>query len=149
MGADINTNVGCNSQEDDDPFALTLRPHGLSKRNSKGKNLLPVYMSYGLQVMNTHHLATCDVGHRTWISTLNGKQSMLDIMVCLTILHKRINNFRVILDGQESDHRAACLDLVLISVKFKETQSLYSSTIDWRKILTKYECRKIYNNMAF
>jgi hypothetical protein len=54
MGADINANVGCNSQEEDDPFAPALRPHGISKRNLKGKNLLGVYMSHGLQVMNTY-----------------------------------------------------------------------------------------------
>jgi hypothetical protein len=48
MGANINANVGCNSHKEDDPFAPALGPHGISKRNLKGKNLLGVYMSHGL-----------------------------------------------------------------------------------------------------
>jgi hypothetical protein len=48
MGADINANVGCNLQEEDDLFAPVLGPHGISKQNLKGKNLLGVYMSHGL-----------------------------------------------------------------------------------------------------
>jgi hypothetical protein len=48
MGADINVNVGRALQEDDDPFAPALGPHGLSKRNSKGENLLTVYMSHDM-----------------------------------------------------------------------------------------------------
>jgi hypothetical protein len=57
MGANLNANVGCALQEDDDPFAPTLGPHGPSKRNSKGKSLLAVYMSHGLHVMNTYYPA--------------------------------------------------------------------------------------------
>ena len=41
-----------------------------------------------------------------------------------------------------------CLNLVLTSIKFKETQSLYLGNIDWRKILTNNDCRKLYNDAA-
>jgi hypothetical protein len=51
-------------------------------------------------------------------------------------LHNRINHCRVILDGIDSDHPAVRLDLVLTSIKFKETHSLYGGNINWRKILT-------------
>ena len=70
---------------------------------------------------------------------------MLDVIVYSKTLHKRINNCRVILDGLDSNHRAVCLDLVLTSIKFKETQLLYGSTINWRKILTNNDCCKLYN----
>jgi hypothetical protein len=33
-------------------------------------------------------------------------------------------------------------------IKFKDTKSLYSGTIDWRKILTDDGCRKIYKDAA-
>jgi hypothetical protein len=68
---------------------------------------------------------------------------MLDIIVCSKTLHKHINNFQVILDGIDSDHHAVHLDLVLTSIKFRETHSLYGGNIDWRKILTKDDCRKL------
>jgi hypothetical protein len=86
MGADITANVGCNLQEYDDSFAPALGPHGMSKCNLKGKNLLAVYMSHGMRVMNTYYPATHDVGHKRWTSTLNNKQRMLDVMVYLTTL---------------------------------------------------------------
>ena len=73
---------------------------------------------------------------------------MLDIMVCSNTLHKCINNFWVIIDGLNSDHRAVRLNLVLTSIKFKKTQLIYSGTINWRKILTNDECCKLYNDAA-
>jgi hypothetical protein len=148
MGADTNANVGHALQEEDDPFAPTLGPHGLSKRNSKGKNLLAVYMSHGLRIMNRYYPAKQDVSRGTWTSTLNREQSMLDAIVCSKTLHKRINNCWVILDDIGSNHRAIRLDLVLTSIKFKETQSLYGGNINWRKILTNDDCCKPYNDAA-
>jgi hypothetical protein len=73
---------------------------------------------------------------------------MLDAFVCSATLHKRISNCRVILDDLESNHQAVRLDLVLTSIKFKDTKSLYSGAIDWRKILTNDGCRKIFNDAA-
>jgi hypothetical protein len=63
MGAYINANVGCNLQEEDDPFPPALGPHGISNCNSKGKNLLGVYKSHGLLVMNTYYPAKRDIGY--------------------------------------------------------------------------------------
>ena len=74
---------------------------------------------------------------------------MLDVIVCSKTLHKRINNCQVILDGLDSNHHAVCLDLFLLtSIEFKETQSLYSGAIDWRKFLTKDGCHKLYNDVT-
>jgi hypothetical protein len=73
---------------------------------------------------------------------------MLNVIACLATLHKRISNCRVILDGLESDLRTVRLDLVLTLIKFKDTKSLNSGTIDWRKILADAGCRKIYNDVA-
>ena len=73
---------------------------------------------------------------------------MLDVIVWSKTLHKRIINCRVILDGIDSDHRAVRLDLILTSIKFKETHLLYGGNIDWRKILTNNDCRKPYNDVA-
>ena len=98
--------------------------------------------------MNTYYPAKQDVGHGTWTSTLNGEQSMLDVIVCSKTLHKHINNCRVILNGLNSNHRVECLDLVLTSIKFKETQLLYSGAINWRKIPTNDDCCKLYNDAA-
>ncbi len=82
-------------------------------------------------------------GRGTWTSTLNGEQSMLDVIVCSKTLHKCINNCQVILDGIDSNHHAVRLDFVLTSIKFKETHSLYGGNIDWRKILTNDDCHKL------
>jgi hypothetical protein len=98
--------------------------------------------------MNTYYQGKQDIGHGTWTSTLIGEQSMLDVIIYSKTLHKRINNCQVILDGLDSDHHAVRLDLVLTSIKFKETQLLYGGAIDWRKILTNDECRKLYNDAA-
>jgi hypothetical protein len=148
MGADINATVGHASQEDDDTCTPALGLHGLSKHNSRVKNFLAVYMSHGLRVVNTYYPAKQDVGHETWTSTLTGEQSMLDIIVCSITLHTCINNCQVILDGLNSNHRAIPFDLVLTSIKFKETQSLYGGAIEWRKILTNDDCCKLYNDAA-
>ncbi len=90
MGANINTNVGCNLQDDDDLLAPALGPHGPSKCSGKGKNLVDVYMSHGLRVIHTYYLEKRDIGHGTQTSTLNREQGMLNVMLCLITLHKRI-----------------------------------------------------------
>jgi hypothetical protein len=137
MVANMNANVGCNLQKEDDLFAPALGPHCILKRNSKGKNLLGVYMPHVLRVMNTYYPEKHDIRYGTWTNTLNGKQSLLNVIVFLATLLKRISNCRVIQDGLESGHRTVRLDLVLTLVKFKDTKSLYSGLIDWRNILTK------------
>jgi exonuclease III len=65
------------------------------------------------------------VGHRTWTNIPQthdetSKPSMLDVIVCSSGLHKRIQNCNVVEDGLESDHRAVCIDVVTTSIKFKE-----------------------------
>jgi hypothetical protein len=53
MGADINSNIGTLNDLHSTKFCAVLGPHGLSKRNKKGKNLLHVYLAHQLRVMNT------------------------------------------------------------------------------------------------
>ena len=53
MGADINSNIGTLDNQNSPKFCTVLGTHGLSKRNKKGKNLLHVYLTHQLCVMNT------------------------------------------------------------------------------------------------
>jgi len=77
----------------------------------------------------------------------------MESKACLTSLSAQklftnASTSQVILDGIASDHRAIRLDFVLTSIKFKETHLLYGGNIDWRKILTNDDCRKLYNDAA-
>ena len=76
IGADINANIGV-STEENKLYAPTLGPHGIRKQNSKGKNILELYMSHDLRVMNTHYTAKEGVGYGTWmnIPRKNGERS--------------------------------------------------------------------------
>ncbi len=134
MGADINANIGHSSSRDD-IYAPSLGPHGLSKQNSKGPNLLTLYMSHDLQVINTCYPAKQTIGHGAWTSIPHtsegvGEPSMLDVIVCSASLHKRVKNCHVLPDGLESDHCSVCINVVITSIKFKVTTSLNTGTID-------------------
>jgi exonuclease III len=137
IGADINADIGISSERDD-TYAPTLGPHGLKKQNSKGRNLLALYMSHDLRVMNMYYTAKRDIGHGTWTNipqTHNepGAPSMLNVIVCSSSLHKRIQNCTVVGDGLESDHRAVSIDVVITSIKFKDNPSARTGSTDWQK----------------
>ncbi len=53
MGADVNANISRLDELQTREFHSTLGPYGFSKRNSKGKGLLTVYLTHRLRVMNT------------------------------------------------------------------------------------------------
>jgi hypothetical protein len=124
MGADINSNIGTLDDLHSSKFCSVLGPHGLLKRNKKGKNLLQVYLVHCLRTMNTfYETRTSSPGHSTWTSnqlTSSGTADshMLDGIVCSGLLHKRIHNRCTILDGLDSDHHAVRMDLHLTSIKY-------------------------------
>jgi hypothetical protein len=70
---------------------------------------------------------------------------MLDLIVCSTMLHKRVKNCQVVDDGADSDHQAVRMQLNLTSLKYKEKASLDSIDINWRKICKEDEQCKLYN----
>ena len=51
MGGDMNAQVGI--RQDGDEYNDVLGPFGLSHRNEKGRDLLQVYQSNNLRIMNT------------------------------------------------------------------------------------------------
>jgi len=72
MGADINSNIGTLDDLHSTEFCAALGPHGLSKRNKKGENLLHVYLAHQLRVMNTFFEASSlSPGYSTWTSNRN------------------------------------------------------------------------------
>jgi exonuclease III len=112
MGADVNANIGKFDKLQSSEFQSSLGPHGFSKRNSKGEDLLTVYLAHRLCVMNTFFESRANgPGYGTWTSnqpTSTGlpESHMLDLIVCSTTLHKRLKNCQVTNDGIDSDHQA-------------------------------------------
>jgi hypothetical protein len=53
MGTNINSNIGTLDDLHSTKFCSAFGPHGLPKRNKKGKNLLHIYLAHHLYVMNT------------------------------------------------------------------------------------------------
>ncbi len=70
---------------------------------------------------------------------------MLNMVVCLASLHKRIHNCCTALDGLDSNHPAVSMDLNLTSIKYKAKLLMNCGNIDWRKIFKEDEQRKLYN----
>ncbi len=148
MGADINSNIGTLDDLHSAEFCSMLWPHGLPKRNKKGKDLLQVYH---LCVMNTfYETRTNSPGHCTLTSnrpTSSGiaDSHMLNVIVCSALLYKHIHNCCTIVDGLDSDHRAVCMDLNLTSINYKTKTLMNCGNIDWRKICEEDEQQKLYN----
>jgi hypothetical protein len=94
MGADINANIERLDNMSPPEFGPVLGHHGLPTRNSKGDNLITIYLAHRLQVMNTFFPGkTNGPGHGTWTSnrsTSPGQADthMLDVIVTSTTLHK-------------------------------------------------------------
>ena len=70
---------------------------------------------------------------------------MLDLIVCLTMLHKRVRNCQVAIDGADSNHCAVRMQLNLTLLNYKEKASINGGEIDWRKICKEDEQCKLYN----
>ena len=98
MGTDINANIGRLDELQTSKFHSTLGPYGFSKCNSKGKGLLTVYLAHRLRVMNTFFEGKANgPGYGTWSSNRptsmgQAESHMLDLIVCSTMLHKRVQN---------------------------------------------------------
>ncbi len=140
IGADINLNISTLDNLHSTKFCSALGPHGLPKRNKKGKSLLHVYLRHCLRVMNIFfEVKSNSPGHSTWTSnwpTSSGiaDTHMLNVVVCSASLHKRIHNCCTTLDGLDSNHRAVSMDLNLTSIKYKAKLLMNCDGIDWRKI---------------
>ncbi len=151
MGADVNSNIGTLDALHSTKFCATLGPHGLPKRNKKGKNLLHIYLVHRRHVMNTFFKAKSgSPGYSTWTSnrpTSSGiaDTHMLDLTICSATLHKRVHNCCTTLYGLDSNHCAVAMDLNLTSIKYKAKSSMNCRDIDWRKICKEDEQRKLYN----
>ena len=61
------------------------------------------------------------------------------------MLHKRVRNCQVAIDGADSDHRAVRMQLNLTLLKYKEKVSINGGEISWRKICKEDQQRKLYN----
>ena len=70
---------------------------------------------------------------------------MLDVIVFLATLHKRIHNCCTTLDGLDSNHCGVSMAFHLTSIKYKVKLSMNCDNIDWRKICKEHEQRKLYN----
>ena len=82
MGADINAQVGIRDKEE---YRQVLGPHGIDRRNTRGKVLLDVYNSHGLRVENTFFQHN---NYTTYVSMNEYKtKCMLDVIVCSQDLH--------------------------------------------------------------
>jgi hypothetical protein len=126
LGADVNANIGRLDELQSSEFHSTLGPYGFSKRNSKGKRLLTIYLAHCLRVMNTFFKGKANwPGHGTWCSnrptrTGQAESHMLDLIVCWTTPHKCVRNCQVAIDGADSNHGAMQMQLNLTSLKYKE-----------------------------
>ena len=149
MGADVNANIGRSDELQSSKFWATLGPYGFFKRNSKGEGLLTVYLAHCLCVMNTFFESKVNKpGYRTWTSnqpTSTGQveSHILDLIVCSTTLHKRVQNCFVAPNRADSDHCVAQMQLNLTSLKHKEKASLNVGEIKWRKICEEDKQRKL------
>jgi hypothetical protein len=151
MGADVNANIGRLDELQSSKFHSTLGPYGFSKRNSKGKGLLTVYLAHRLQVMNTFFKGKANgPGYGTWsnnrpTSRGQAESHMLDLIVCSTTLHKHVQNCQVTIDGGDSNHRAVIMQLNLTLLKYKEKALLNGGEINRSKICEEEETCKLYN----
>ena len=100
IGADINAKVG---RRDSDDLNAVLGPYGPSRQNTRGSNLLDLYLSHKLRVKNTFFDAPT---HTTFTNIKDNDRTMIDIFACGKQLHCRVHNCRVVPNGIESDHAA-------------------------------------------
>jgi hypothetical protein len=69
MGMDVNANISRLIELQSSEFHSTQRPYGFSKRNSKGKGLLTIYLAHCLRMMNTFFKGKASgPGYGTWSS---------------------------------------------------------------------------------
>ena len=141
IGADINAKVG---KRDCEEFKAVLGPHGPAIRNTRGSNLLNLYLSHELRVENTFFDAP---NHTTFTNIKDDDKTMIDIFACAKSLHCRVRNCRTIAEGVESDHTAVQLDITLTSLKRTNPTALSRGKTDWRKIVTDPTTQQHYNDL--
>jgi hypothetical protein len=125
ISAKINAKVG---QQECEEFKPVLGPHGLQRCNTRGFNLLSLYLSHELCIENTFFDAP---NHTIFTNIKDGDQTMIDLFACAKSLHCRIPNCRVVAEGIESDHTAVRLDIVLALLKPTISTALTRGMTNW------------------
>ena len=141
IGANINAKVG---RQDCEEFRPVLGSYGLQRCNTRGSNLLSLYLSHELHVENTFFDAP---NHTTFTNIKDGVQTMIDIFACPKNLHCQIRNCPAVAEGIESNHTAVRLDIALTSLKPTTSTALTRRTTDWQKNLTDQPTRQRYNEL--
>jgi hypothetical protein len=110
---DINADVGTKLTPDSADFSDVLGPHGLNKRNEKGSQLLFLFQTMNLKIMNTYFTHK---HHATHWSNLSKDWHMLDVWSTNDI--KRVRDCRVWANNCviNSDHSAVIIEISLTSI---------------------------------
>jgi hypothetical protein len=81
MGADVNPNIGKLNGLHSTEFQAALGPHGLLRQNTKGENLLHVYIAH---VMNTFFETKWEARDTALEQAIDPQVWALWILACLT-----------------------------------------------------------------
>jgi hypothetical protein len=146
MGGETNARIGTRTCKE---HMQVLGPHGITRSNARGENLLHVIAGHKLRIENTF-FKHCEEDYATYTSILtvhypHGIPSMHDVFACSQSFHKRIHDCKMTLHGVASDHKTVSLQLALSSVKYKVRDSMKVGTINWPKILNDEHTRMVYN----
>ena len=100
----MNAQVGRRRDSDPDGYSDILDLYGLKARNDKGRDLLQVYLTNKLSIMNTFYDAPT---HVTFVSHNKEKtKCMLDMIAVSKGIFKRVSDCRTVVDGIRSNHSA-------------------------------------------
>ena len=143
MGGDMNAQVGRRRDSDPDSYSNVLGPFGLEAQNDKGRDLLQVYLSNKLCIMNTFYEASSHVTH---ISCNKEKtECMLDMTSVSKGIFSRVSDCRKVDDGIRSDHSAICLKLMTCSIEFNRAGAVSNGEVDREKILNDSKTNSDFN----
>ena len=112
-------------------YRKVIGTYGIKNRNKKGKNLIGLFGTNNLRVVNSFFSKR---NYTTW-SSFNKSRTphMLDMITCFTSFLKCVNNSGTTPDGIRSDHSAFRIVFLDHSISIK---SYYRErpVIDWKNI---------------
>ena len=127
-GHDLNENLGVRKLMHN----RVIRIYGIKNRNKKGRNLLGIFGTNNLRVVNSFFN---NRKYTTWRSFNKSRSPhMLDVITYSTSFFKFVNNCSTIPDGVWSDHSAVWIVFLNRSIKFK-SYYIDHPVIDWKKHL--------------
>ena len=105
----MNAQVGRRKDSDSDRYDEVLGPYGLDARNKKGRDLLQVYQTNSLSIMNTFF----DAPNHVTYALFNEERTecMLDMIAVSRGYREHVIYCRAVDDGVRSDHAAIRLTL--------------------------------------